>query len=74
MFSTIGGEAECLYAMPEMLYFYDLKNPDTFDALNQTLWDAREECCKPQKTGNVLETSAQIESLHKITSLQLVQN
>ena len=60
--------------MLEILYFYDLKNPETFDALNQILWDARQECFKPQETGDVLVTSAQIESLHKITSLQLVQN
>jgi hypothetical protein len=74
MFSTTVGESKCLYAIPEMLYFYNLKNPKIFDALNQILWDAREECFKPQETGNVLETSAQIESLDKIASLQLVQN
>jgi hypothetical protein len=74
MFSTTVGQSKCLYAMPEMLYFYDLKNPETLDVLNQILWDATEECFNPQATRNVLETSAQIESLHKIISLQLVQN
>jgi hypothetical protein len=60
--------------MPEMLYFYDLNNSETFDTLNQILWDAGAECYKTQETENVLETSAQTASLHKVTSQQLVQN
>jgi hypothetical protein len=51
------GKSEYSCAILEVMYFYDLGVPGTYDAPNYILQDTRRELFKTHKTGTVLGKS-----------------